>query len=506
MRCTRSLIAPLLLFAATIALYARSLTNGLTNWDDPRYVTQNPFASRGLAGIPAAFTSGWDDVWYPLTHSVYCVIQAVTGPSAFAHHLVQIVLAALAVALLPAALATFGLRRPLACCAALLWILHPMRVESISWASSLKDVLSLLGLVLAFLAFGRGRRRVAALAFTAALLAKTTVFPMALLFIWLDAFQRSPRNPWASLRATLPFWAPAIACTLVTARLHAFSGHTGMREVIGGSLLAAIPSSLWLPWWYVGRSLSVAPPQTVYAFEPVGWMDVRLLAALLLWALTLAIVWRLRAVSPRIRGAAFLGFALPFAPVTGLVPLAFPLADRFALLPSIALVSLLVVTVDASIQRGARSAPDWTRRAAGVALLAATVAVLVPPNLARQADWKDSISLWKPELQRAPTVAAVYINLAGAYGGEDRWAEAIATLRELQRRGLPYPNLARDLFFAHAALDGMDPALVLELSASIEKSQGAPSAIRAAAAAAKAAGHTVVADAVADLAATLSSD
>lgn len=488
-------IGALVLFALALAVYAPSLANGLTNWDDPRYVEGNPFAIHGLAGIPAAWANSWEHAWYPLTHTVYCVIQAFAGPSAFAHHLVLVVLAAAAIACAPAALGALGVPHAIGWWAALIWLAQPARVESIAWVSSLKDVVSLLGVLGAFAAWAQGRRRIAAVAFTAAVLGKTTVFPLAFVFVWLEMQRADVRTIERAITRTAIVWLPALLCGLIAARLHAFAADPGFRTVPGGSLPLAIPSVLWLPWWYAGRVFLGWHPQAVYAFEPVRWFDLRLAVALVLWAAALRWAIRAQLAARKVRVGLLLVFVLAYAPVTGLVPLAFQVADRYALLPSLVLAAAGLLAIDRLLRRFPAQRPMLASAA-----LALVAAAYLPGNFARQAEWRDSITLWEADRERAPDEPAVRINLAGAYGAASRWSDAIGELREIRARRLPYANLARDTFFAHAALAGMDPGQVISWSQQIAASGGDLRVALRAGSAALAAGHIPVAEAMAELA------
>jgi len=64
-----TLICALLLFVATLGLYARSLRNDFINYDDPAYVTRNLAVQRGLtwSNVVWAFTSTSEANWHPLT-------------------------------------------------------------------------------------------------------------------------------------------------------------------------------------------------------------------------------------------------------------------------------------------------------------------------------------------------------------------------------------------------------------------------------------------------------
>src|SRR5690349_10710184 len=74
-RPARSRVAELGLGAFAFALYAVSLGNGLTNWDDPIYVTDNFIAAQGWGGLLTAFTHTFDHAYYPLTQVTYVLLH-----------------------------------------------------------------------------------------------------------------------------------------------------------------------------------------------------------------------------------------------------------------------------------------------------------------------------------------------------------------------------------------------------------------------------------------------
>lgn len=432
--------ASILLAVATLALYAPTLQNGFTNWDDPQYVENNPFATRGLLGIPLAFLGSHEDAYYPVTHAIYSVIQAFFGTSALAHHAVQVGLFAAGVALLPWALAAFGVPAAAGFWIALIWAVHPMRAESVSWVANLKDPAAFLGLVIAFGAYGQGRRKLSTLAFTLALLAKSMFFPLAGLFVLLEGRRVSWRE---ALRRAGPYLVVAFAVALLGAFLHVFPSEARARTRPGGSLLGAIPSILYLPWWYLWRTLSLRHPQSVYTYDAVGWLDPRFLLAVVGWGLLLFLVRRIPVEKRAPWRLGLAAWTLPFMPVTGLSPLVDHVADRYAFLPSLAVVTALVLGVS-------RLAPRLPRRAP-VLVGAAAILVQVGGTLARQADYRDAIALWEADLSREPANWTVRYNLAGAYGGVGRWEEAIAQLEaaesirpsESTKRWLAFARLAR---------------------------------------------------------------
>ncbi|MFN7132056.1 MAG: tetratricopeptide repeat protein, partial [Myxococcales bacterium] len=441
------------LAALAALVHAPSLFNGLTNWDDPQYVSGNPIAASGARGLWLAISAPFDDAWYPLTQLGYLLLHALAGPSPFAHHLAQPAHFAMAAALVPAALSAFGVPRRAALVAAVLWIVHPFRVESVAWAANLKDTLSLPLVLAAFALYGRGRPRAGAFAFASALLAKSMVFPVALLLPL--AARRSGVSWREALRRAVPWLLPAGAVAVVALMLHLRGGVAHHGPAGGNGVLGALPTALWLPWWYLGRVVWPAAPRAIYDFAPVGPLDWRLGLALALWTAFGALLWwRRRECSGWVLGAA--AWLLPLAAVLGLVPLGFLVAERYTLLPSLALAAAIGLAVE-----GLRG------RSRAVALTVVSVASLAMAvvTVHRQRDWRDAVSLWEANRTVAPNAAAARFNLAGAYGAQGRWKEAAAeleTVRRLDPHGRVQSPLDVGLMLFLARMpegDGADEAL-----------------------------------------------
>nr|PZM91144.1 MAG: hypothetical protein DIU72_10775 [Pseudomonadota bacterium] len=441
----RERLAPFLLALATAALYVPTLGNDFINLDDPWYVHGSPFATEGWRGILLAFFESHLDAYYPVTHAIYTVVQTLFGTSALAHHAVQVGIFAAGVALLPWALAAFGIPRAVGFWIALLWAAHPMRVESVSWVGNLKDPAAFLGLVLAFGAYGAGWRKTSVAMLALALLAKSAFFPIAGLFVLLER----RRAGWerAFVRA-LPHLAVAATVAAIGAYLHVFPAAAEGRTHPGGSLGAAIPSVLWLPWWYLGRNLTFRYPQALYTFEPVGWLDPRFLVALVAWGGALAVLWKLPREKRLAWGTGLAAWILPFLPVTGLVPLVHHVADRYDLLPSIPVWAGIVLAA----REGARRLPRWAAPVAAGSALAVMAAV----NLPRQLDYRDSVALWETELPREPNHATVRYLLGTAYANAGRWDDAIAQLETLYEME---PSVETAIHVARARLGKYDVPL-----------------------------------------------
>ena len=149
----------LLVGILALALYSRTLGYEFINLDDVQYIVNNPVVSGGLSwkAVDAAWTTASVTYWAPLLWMSFMVDQEISGGAPWSFHLTNVLLFALSVGLLFALVRRWTGRNGIAFATALLWALHPARVESVAWITERKDVLSGLFflLVLWFYTVGR---------------------------------------------------------------------------------------------------------------------------------------------------------------------------------------------------------------------------------------------------------------------------------------------------------------------------------------------------------------
>jgi 4-amino-4-deoxy-L-arabinose transferase-like glycosyltransferase len=192
---SRPRLIALLLALTTLLVYLPATHFDFINYDDPDYVTKNPFVLAGptWTDIQWAFTTGHASNWHPLTWISLMVDHAFFGLNAGEYHLVNVLLHAANAALVFALLLRLtGALWPAAFVAALFaW--HPLHVESVAWIAERKDVLSTFFALLSLLAYARfGRENcrryfwLALLFFALGLLAKPMVVTLPFVMLLLD--------------------------------------------------------------------------------------------------------------------------------------------------------------------------------------------------------------------------------------------------------------------------------------------------------------------------------
>ena len=128
--------------AITTLLFLNTLQNGFVNWDDPLNLLENPnlngFTFENITGI---FTSTIIGNYNPLPIFMFAIEKAIFGLKPFVFHFNNLLLHLICVFLSYKILIKLKLDPLAAAFGALLFGIHPMRVESVAWVTERKDVL-----------------------------------------------------------------------------------------------------------------------------------------------------------------------------------------------------------------------------------------------------------------------------------------------------------------------------------------------------------------------------
>ncbi len=122
------------LVALTAAVYL-SVWHGGRLWDDDGHLTSA--ALQPLSGLWRVwFVSGATQQYYPVVHSAFWVLHRLFGDDTLGYHLINIALHATGAWLFVRLLQRLAV--PGAWLAGVIFVLHPVEVESVAWMSELK--------------------------------------------------------------------------------------------------------------------------------------------------------------------------------------------------------------------------------------------------------------------------------------------------------------------------------------------------------------------------------
>lgn len=410
----------------TMAAHLRGLQGQFLEWDDPTHITQNAFIrALTLRNVHAMFAEPVAKLYCPLTWLSFAVDYQIWGRDAFGYHFTNLLLHLANTALV--LLLVYRLLRertqhaiPVALLTAALFGVHPLRVESVAWATERKDVLFAFFYLLSLLAYIRWAERHERTGywlcfglFVLSAHSKSTAVTLPVVLLLLDAFVFR-RLAWLE---KLPYFGVSIIVGLATVVAQA----SGKGETVAGTEIIPIWARLGLlgycPLFYVRKFFWPTHLSAVYpTFDEMNWTPFIALGWLLAFiGVTVGIVLlrrRMPALLP-----SWLFYLATLSPTIGLLPVGIHVtADRYSYL------SLLGLALPVSL-----GIAVLARRTKYVWLVAAgIVLVLAAAAFQRTAVWHDTETLFTSVLRENPDCLPAHLNIIDWYIQHKQFDEAIA--------------------------------------------------------------------------------
>jgi len=469
------LLAPVLVFLITAAAFLPALPGQFLNWDDSTLFTRNlEYRGLGVAQLRWMFTTMLGGHYIPLTWLTLGLNYSLGGMNPWGYHLLALLLHATNAALFylvarrilagpvagrgdqPAGLSTV---RAGAFVAALVFAIHPQRVESVAWITERGTLVcgalylaAVLGYLRAAEPTGTFRWRWAGIvslaAFAAALLAKGLALSLPVTLLILDIYPlRRWRGRWRrAVVEKIPYAVVALLGAAIVLLARTRGSHlSGLSDYGLDARLAFAGYSFWFypssVVWPIGLSPLYEVPLRA---SLVQW---RFLAPLLgLLAVTLGLVLLRRRFPGGL--AAWTHSAVVVAPVSGLAHSGSQLvSDRYSYLAGLgfALVAGYGVAWAARLRRQGRLS-GWVSAVGAVGVMLVLVA-LAASTWGQTGIWRDSETLWRWAAEKDPDCATCYAGLAeatlyGAGGGRARLDESEVYVRRAiaLRPSLPFSH------------------------------------------------------------------
>jgi len=443
----------LLCFALPFVIYLHSLANGFS-FDDDSVVVKNKLI-RSWANVSALFSHAYfvntgELSYRPLVTLTFFVDYSVWGLLPFGYHFVNMLLHGLNAALLAAVALAWGSSRRAAVAAGLLFAAHALASEVVCAASFREDALASLFMLLTVRLYLCGReydgafqapvvRRFAAIGriacYALALAAKElalVTLPIVLLCRWTRRRSRAAAPAVGRLEA-----ATQVAVTL---------GYLFVRFKLMRSSLetpCAAPRSFGVMAWDALRILGV---YANLSFFPVRLCSNRVLGdygpgtalAGLLAAAALGWAWAGKRTRPI--GYACTWAALTFLPVSNVVRLRNPVAERHAYAPLLGFAVCLASVLFALPRRG--------RKLAG-GLLAALLIFYAASAVDRVFSWQDDYALSAADILVSPSGPRARHLLGDAYYERGQLVRALWSQKHAVRS---WPNYIEAWINGGAAL------------------------------------------------------
>lgn len=432
-KVSASAIAIGVILAMVLLCYWNALGNGFV-FDDNEQVVGNRLL-RSLANIPHLLTSSYR----PLRDLSHVFDFAIWGERPFGFHLTNVLLHAANATLVFVIVRRMTGVVVTAAIAALIFVVHPLQPDAVTYVSGRRDVLFSLFYLASFysyLNYHRSRSRIHLLLFLVCwvlgLMSKEMavslpafIFVWSFCDLWSERFESWPRRFWEAIRGaflrdkwlyiTLSLAVPVYGYYMIFVK----GGSTRVRVTgvtyWGGSFLNNVMTAVTVQAWFLKQLVFPTPVVQYLGAFPIATtlLDWRVIVSIVV-VCSVLVAGLVLLNRDRLMSFAIFSYFVLLLPVSQIVPHHELLADHYLYLPMMSF-GLFTALLLQKIAARAERARKFAYGIAGVALIALAVM-----TVARNRDWKDDFTLWQANYKEEPNSIRAAGNLAAMYASRNQ--------------------------------------------------------------------------------------
>ena len=437
----RSVYLIVLFLGITFISFIPSLNNGFMNtWDDEVYVTGNPVIRElNASSVHEMFTEPVNASYVPLPLLTFAIEYKFFGYNPFFYHLTNLLLHLLCTLLVYGFLRLLRIPPIYAAIGALLFGIHPMRVESVAWITERKDLLYsifyLVSMIFYIKFLDREKRKarffiLSLLFFLLAVFSKIQACTLPLSLLLIDYYRERPLK-LKLLVEKIPYFLPALI--IGVAGLLIFSHPQTLKPEGIINPVERIFYGLYSLGVYIFRFF-IPAGQSVLYFYPGSSAVSRLVLYFIIPFLVLVLVYLV------IRTARF-SRVIVFGTLFFLVNIIFLLqiftveinflCDRYTYIPYIGFILIAAWFLERNKEKGK------VMKYLALLLLGLVVILFATMTWNRCKVWKNGETLWTDVIEKYPERnARPYYNLGLAYlelGVQDKSVDEFSMAIRLDR-------------------------------------------------------------------------
>jgi protein O-mannosyl-transferase len=460
---------PIIVFVVAILAFLPALQNDFVDWDDDALFLNNPdYRGLGIDQITWMFTHAKLGHYQPITWLTHGLDYCLWGMNPFGYHLsnliyhaacaVLVYFLAVRIFILSTTHSAFSLKLA-AALAALLFALHPLRVESVAWVTERRDLvctLFLIPAVLCYLRYAAGPGDpllwycAALVLYVFSLLSKAwgITLPAVLLILDLYPLRRLKLGPrvlfiksnLSVLLEKIPFAITAFLTAQMALHVQSFAG---MESLTAHTPIQRLAQAAYGLIFYIAKSLVPINLNPIYEFPiPFDPFAPRFIIAAIILVTLVATVIALRRRIPSLLAACAI-YAVILSPVLGFTQTGPQLvADRYSYL---ACIPLALLAASVLIRYSAL-------RIQHVCLAIAVLLVLSILTWRQCRVWRNSHTLWQHSIALDPHSCNARSNLGFLLTREKRFDEAAVLFQSCLDRRPDDPLFLMNLAAAQKAL------------------------------------------------------
>jgi protein O-mannosyl-transferase len=416
-----------ILVVITFIAFSPVLKNDFTNWDDDVYVTENPsIQGFSLHNVAKQFSSSIG-YYSPLTMLTYMADFSMFRLHAAGYHFTSLLFHIFNALIVFALIARLSKNRFVGFLTALLFAIHPLRVESVAWISERKDVVSTFFFFLSLFIYTRylekRQRRFffGCLAmFVCSLLSKPMAVSLPFVLVLIDYLV--DKKPTAEVfMEKWPFFALSFGVSVLS-----YVTQSNYDAILDVPFTQRISLPFFGVLFYLYKTVVPFYLSALYNTDCGGFFTFSLLFPLMAIVVGAAVFFLARHSKKAVFGIVF--YLITLLPVLQIIPIGSALvADRYTYVPMIGLYFLVAIGIG-GLLRGS-VVKNRAMRGMLTAAFCLIIVLFIDLTFKRCGIWKDSFTLWSDTIRRNPSEIA-YCNLGTAVLKAGRGSEAIALYRK----------------------------------------------------------------------------
>ncbi len=417
------LLAVGVLIFLSAGLYANSLDNLFTNWDDMMIYSNGQIRSLGWKNIGTIFTPAKGATYQPVRALSYALDYHFWKLNPVGYHITNILFYILTciMVFLTLRLLSMHLREGkeegshfrVALLGSLLFAAHPVHVEAVTWLAARKEVLQGFFFFSAFYLYLKGRegegRRVLFFLFLSlfaillAVLSKPSaiVFPAVLL---VYEIARRPKGWLGFVKRHWLFFAVSIMISIIFVgiMMKVMLDAGGVKPYRGGTFFANLLVAFQIFLYNIellvltvnySAAYTIDTPDPIFSFRSFLFV----LGTFLLFALSL---WSLK--KTRVLFFSFFFFFVTLFPYLNVIPISTVLADRYVFISSFSYAFLLGIGFDRVYQLRGKRWSEGFFKLVGTVLFLFALGGYSFMTIHQNRIWENSYTLWADAVEKSP--------------------------------------------------------------------------------------------------------
>ncbi len=388
----------------TFIVFSPSLKCGFTNFDDDKYITQNPLVVNNSIDLKKIFTTVvTKNDYYPITMISFACNYQIGKLNPFGYHLFNLLLHIFNTLLVFMLIYIITKRNLImASIVSLFFGIHPMHVESVTWLTERKDVLFMFFFLIGMITYLRFRETrkmlwyfITIILFILSCLSKGTAVSFPAVLLLLDYLLENKLNKKMFIEK-IPFFLIGITFLFITYWLH-ITG-TMRFDVDNRTIIQKVMYASYDALWYIVKFIVPANLSVFYTSPKLNELPFLFYLAPFIFMCILVIVY----LYLRKEKAIIFGLLFYFVSVVMMLQFvysggnAFIVADRYNYLPSVGLIFVIAYLINKTLQK--RNNYKYTV----IGLTAIYIVVFSCQTYARTKVWQTSETLWNDAINKDP--------------------------------------------------------------------------------------------------------